>query len=210
MLKQSLRIGTLFIAGLAFANQTQAGIVGFEDVLLGASFNVGGAFTSDGVSFTMQDYIWPAGTVYSGGHGDITLGFGGSFGTGQMFYPNNINALIDLAGTVGTQTLVTIPFHDGGGNNNFHVNPDMGGAIINVNQFFDPAIDGATINGVSVSVTGTNLSGFITLTGPVDQVIIGGQETLIDNVRFSPEPTTAMLLVLAAAPVLLKQRRTDA
>ncbi len=208
MFKPLIQTAAAATVSLAFINPGMAGIVGFEDVLLGSSFNVGGSFTSDGVSFTMQDYIWPGGTVHSGGQGDITLGFGGSFGTGQMFYPNNINALIDLAGTVGQQTLVTIPFSDNGGNVNFHVNPALGGAIIEANDFSDPTINGTTINGVSVSVTGTNLSGFITLTGPVDQVVVGGQETLIDNVRYSPEPTSALLLTACGLSTLARRRRT--
>jgi len=207
MLKQLRQAAAAATVSLAFINPGHAGIVGFEDVLLNSTYNVGASFTSDGVSFTMQDYIWPGGTVYSGGQAIINLGFGGSFGTGQMLYPNNINALVDLAGTVGQQTLVTIPFSDNGGNVNFHVNPAMGGAVIEANVFFDPAIDGTVINGVSVSVTGTNLSGFITLTGPVDQVVIGGQETLIDNVRYSPEPTSALLLTACGMTMLARRRQ---
>lgn len=207
MIKQLLPTTIAATLGLALTNPTQAGVVGFEDVLLASTYNVGNSFTSDGVSFTMQDYIWPGGTVYSGGQATINTGFGGSFGTGQMFYPSNINALVDLGGTVGTQTLVTIPFSDNGGNVNFHVNPASGGAVIEANTFFDPAIDGATINGINVAVTGTVQSGFITLTGPVNQVVIGGQETLFDNIRYSPEPTSAMLLTACGLTMLARQRQ---
>lgn len=211
MFKQSLTALLSAITLAVSAAPSPAGVIGFEDLLLGTTVNVGGTFTSDGVPFTMQDYIWPAGTVYSGGHADIITPWSGSassFGTGQVLYPNNINALIDLAGSVGQQTLVTIPFHDGGGNVNFHVNPALGGAIINTNDFGDPAINGTTINGVSVTVTGTNQSGFINLTGPVDQIIIGGQEALFDNIRYSPEPTTALLLTAGGLTALARRRQT--
>lgn len=207
MIKPLLQTITAAAISLTFISPSSAGVVGFEDVLLGSTYNVGTSFSSDGVSFTMQDYIWPGGTVYSGGQATINTGFGGTFGTGQMFYPSNINALVDLAGTVGTQTLVTIPFSDNGGNVNFHVNPGSGGAIIEASTFFDPTIDGATINGINVAVTGTVQSGFITLTGPVDQVVIGGQETLFDNIRYSPEPNSALLLTACGLTALARRRQ---
>ncbi len=208
MFKQFLQTSVLAMASALWVSSGSAAILDFEDLALATTANVGGSMTTGGVTITMQNYIWPAGTVYSGGHADITLGFTGvSFGTNHVLYPNNINALFDYAGTIGQQALVTIPFHDGGGNVNLHVNPAMGGAIVNAPNFMDPAINGATINGVSINVTGTTQQGFINLTGPVNQVLIGGQETLIDNVRSSiPEPTSAGLFALAVVPAMIRRR----
>ncbi len=207
MCKQLLAWTALFSIMLS-AGSANAGIVSFDDLPLGTTRNVGGSLTSDGVTFDMQTYLWPSGTPTNAGQADIITPWSPvTFGTGQVLYPENINALIDLAGTVGRQTFVTIPFYEGGGNVNLHVNPAMGGSIINANDFTDPAINGATINGVSINVLGTSQQGFIELTGPVDQVLIGGQEAIIDNIRYSPEPGSAMICGLGLAWLVRRQSR---
>ena len=183
MMNSRLLAGAAIAAITLIQSNSYAGVIDFEDLSLGTSANVGASMTSGGVDIDMQSYLWSSGTSTSSGHADIITAWSGtSFGNNQVFYPNNINAVFDFAGTVGQQAVVTIPYHDGGGNVNFLVNPALGGSIINVGDFTDAAIDGATINGVSVSVSGTYRNGVITLAGPIDQVLIGGQEVLLDDI----------------------------
>ncbi|MEM9415547.1 MAG: PEP-CTERM sorting domain-containing protein [Planctomycetota bacterium] len=210
-MKRSWMTGGCLLAGFTLAAaQASAQTLDFEDIP-GASGGVGATLTSGGVDLLMQDYLWPGGTVFSGGTAAVDTFPVTVIGSGNMLYPNNINVLFDFAGTIGQQSQVSIDYADLGGNVNFHVNPSAGGAIINANDFSDPAINGATINGVAVSVTsttgvGSDNWGTITLTGPVDQVLIGGQESFFDDVRAIPEPGSLALLGLGGF-VLARRRR---
>lgn len=202
-----LCLGFALVAAQAPAQTT----LDFEDIP-GASGGVGATLTSGGVDMELQDYLWPGGTVFGGGTATVDTHPVTVIGSGNMLYPNNINVLFDFAGTIGQQSQVSIDYADLGGNVNFHVNPSAGGAIINVSDFSDPTINGATINGVSVSVTtttgvGSDNWGTITLTGPVDQVLIGGQESFFDDIRAVPEPGSLALLGLGGLTLLRRGRR---
>jgi hypothetical protein len=78
---------------------------------------------------------------------------------------------------------ITLKFADFGGNSNIKVNGDfrnVGGIEL---------LNGTTIGGVQITVNATNPSnnennwvGFITLSGGINEFVLGGQELWIDDV----------------------------
>lgn len=147
--------------------------VGFEDVPLGATYNVGDSFVSSGVFVNHGPFTWSNGTVFSGGESSIQNG-GNAGGSGQELWLNNINAHF-FFGFVASG--LSLNFGAFGGNLNISINNDFR----NFNQF--SAIHGLVIGGVNVSVAdlGGGL-GILKLDGEISQFFVGGQEFVIDDV----------------------------
>ncbi len=109
---------------------------------------------------------------------------------------NQINVEFDFTQLGFTPNLVSIDFRDLGGAHNFSVN---GGPAIELASLADiPAIP-------SIGVTAVVSNNQIILSGQIDSFLIGGQETIIDNLSVVPEP--ASLLLLAAGSCAIIRRR---
>ena len=153
-------------------------ITEFEDLTLGASYNVGDVFFSGGSRLEIDPFQWSSGTWTSGGYARVDNS-GHAGGTGQDVNLNNVNLVFDPAGW-GTVTHMDILYGEYGGNLNIEINGDFR----NFEDFAD--IDGLTIGGVFVTAfdygAPGNAPGELQLNGTVQSFSIGGQELWIDEV----------------------------
>ena len=118
------------------------------------------------------------------------------FGSGQVLAMNNISAMFEFSGVPCAPATVTFEFLDYGGDENLQVN---GGPLWEVPDLV--ALDGVwvapnvycTVNAVGV---GGGIKGTVILEGPVDKMLTGGQEYMIDNVTMDcDEPNPCDFLV---------------
>jgi hypothetical protein len=153
--------------------------VGFEGLGLGKTYTVGDVFTDGGVTVAVEQFQWGNGTWTSDGFAEVQNG-GMAGGSGNELAVNNVNLAFDFGGTVND---VSLAFGEYGGNLNIDVNGDF----VNFDNF--PDIDGATIGGVSVSVSGSSTGGgqvgTLRLSGAVSSFKVGGQELWIDDLCFA-------------------------
>lgn len=112
---------------------------------------------------------------------------------------DNISVLFDLTNVGFNVTSLTLEYLELGGNDNFAVN---GGPILQLAELTD--IPPNVAPGVTALVDG----GLITLTGKIDDVLIGGQELTIDTIVAVPEPNALVLLGAGGVPALRRLRRT--
>ncbi len=147
-------------------------IVKFEDLTVGTSYNIGDVFTSDGLSFTVVQFIW--GNVNPSPSGTVTVSDQQlSGGSGNDIFISNVSVKPTLP--VGT-TKITFNAGTYGGNMNLKVNGDF----LNFNDI--AAISSSTLGGVSITATGfQGTPGIWTLEGDITSIEVGGQEFWVDN-----------------------------
>jgi len=149
--------------------------VDFEDLMMGAAYNVGDTFTDSGVQIEAFPFVWSDGTVFNGGTAQV-VNSGLAGGSGLEINTNNINLRFDFGAPL--QKGLSLQFGEYGGNLNIEINGDF----VNFPDFDD--IDGTTIGGVAVAAVGGGGSGTgrLFLSGTVNDFAVGGQELWIDNV----------------------------
>ncbi|MEA1906014.1 MAG: GEVED domain-containing protein, partial [Euryarchaeota archaeon] len=163
-----------------------AATIDFEDLTLGTEYNVGTTFTTSGVPITVKQFQWSSGTWTSDGHTRVVNG-GHAGGSGNEMNVNNVNLDFGFGAHVNGLSLL---FGEYGGNLNIRVNGDFR----NFGKFAE--INGLTIGGVHVTVIDLGDSkGRLTLTGTIEQFALGGQELLIDDVRFAKRVDMAFALM---------------
>jgi len=145
----------------------------FEDLALGTQFSSGDIFTTAGVKVYVREFMWSNGTLTPGGFTKVENG-GKAGGSGNELAVNNINLAFEFPGTIPDFTLL---FGEYGGNLNIEINGDF----YNFEDFKD--IDGMKLGGVEIFVQGGlgNDMGVLELTGPIDVLMVGGQELYIDH-----------------------------
>jgi hypothetical protein len=147
--------------------------VDFEGLSPGTTYVVGQAFVDSAVVVTVHPFEWSTGTVYTGGLAavDNLMRAGG---TGWDVNANNVNLGFDFAAPL---TGLRFRFGEYGGNLNMRVNGDFR----NFNNFAD--IHGLTIGGAHVTVLNGagNDTGWVRLSGPIEQFSVGGQELWLDD-----------------------------
>jgi hypothetical protein len=165
--------------------------LGFEDLDLGSTFQVGSAFTTSGITVSGEPFQWGNGQFTENGFARVDdEGLAG--GSGQDLEVNNVNLAFALPLPYGA---AVITFGEFGGNLNLRVNGDFR----NVGDF--SVLDGALVGGVRVQVAFApdEEHGFLQLMGEtadISDLALGGQELWIDDVSFrSPgEPSGEPLL----------------
>jgi hypothetical protein len=148
----------------------------FEDLILGATYNVGNSFTTSGTLISVKKFQWSNGVWTDTGHTTVENG-GRAGGSGNEMNVNNVNLDFDIGPPV---TGLSLLFGEYGGNINIEINGDFR----NVLNFSD--INGLTIGGVKVTVIDLGGGkGRLNLTdGIINQFAIGGQELWIDDVQY--------------------------
>ena len=161
---------TLMASGAALA-----AFPSFDDLATGTVYHPGDTFMSDGIAVKIQDFQHWDGSWTSGGEAQVSTALW-AHGSYNELNTNNVNALYDFAGSIGTQTEVELLFGEYGGNINVSIN----GAFVNVDNFLDlpPALGGCTITIVSGGTGGD--AGEMVILGPVQVLMIGGQELAVD------------------------------
>jgi hypothetical protein len=190
------KVVCLLLAG-CICSVAGAYVVTFEDLTLGDDFHVGEGFTSDGMTTMGAEYFWSGGGSTLTGVATV-MNTGQAGGAGNEIWFNNIN--LNFSYAVQPLAGVSLMFGDHGGDVNLSIN----GILKNVDDF--SVLNGTTIGGVTVFVTGTSTFGSIIAIGPVSSFGIGGQELAIDNIiGCVPEPAT--LVMLAFGGLLLRKRK---
>lgn len=149
--------------------------VDFEDLTMGAAYNVGDSFTDSGVHIEALPFVWSNGTVFNGGMARV-VNSGLAGGSGLEINTNNINLSFDFGAPLPKG--LSLQFGEYGGNLNVEINGDFA----NFQNFDD--VDGTTIGGVLVEAMGGGGggTGHLFLFGTVYDFAVGGQELWIDNV----------------------------
>lgn len=188
------------LAAILFAQNASAMVVDFEDLSLGATYNVGDSFTTSGVVITGQEFfLLPSGSKTDGFAKVEDVNKAG--GAGNEIRTNNINLSFDFGIIL---TGLALQYGEFGGNINLEIN----GSLANVGNFADLP---ANLGGTSVFTldTGTpgQSSGAMFVTGIINSFKIGGQELWIDNVVASPIPEPATLVLLSLGALGLIRRK---
>ncbi len=147
----------------------------FDDLTAGTMYSVGDSFVTQGYTLQCMEFFWLSGSSTVDGYAKVeNSGMAG--GSGYDLWLNNINVDIAIAGAVPAPC-VSFRYGEYGGNLNLEVNGDFR----NFANFAD--IHGTVIGGTTVNVIPLGGSlGMVELRGPVNQLKLGGQEFVIDDV----------------------------
>ncbi len=129
-------------------------------------------FTENDIPVTVEYFEWTGG---GGTFGTCHVIDGtASFGTGFAMWTNNINLGFNFSGIGFSPNRVTFDFTDSGGNENISVNgsPTFAGEL---NMAPMPP-------GVFLSIMDMGTYQRATLSGPIETLLVGGQEFAIDNI----------------------------
>jgi len=188
----------LFVATCTLTSR--AATVGFESLGTGTVFGLGShapgdpVHVEDGIRMTVENFRLGSTDYFFfaevGGPGSQ------AFAT-QSLSLDNISVRFDFADVGFVVDKVTFEYADFGGASNFSVN---GETLFVIDPFSSLPADVAT------GVTATFDTGLVTLQGPIQSVLIGGQELVIDNITPVPEPATGVLVTLALLTVWRRHR----
>lgn len=176
--QHALRATIPALASLLLAPVALAQAPSWEDQPIGASWNVGDTTASDGVAVKFECFQWSGGGWTCGGVADV-LAVDPACNVGHRLQLNNINARLDFAASIGSQTDLRLRFGEYGGNINIAINGDFR----NFANMID--IDGAVIGGCTVHVLAGgfgNDCGTVVFVGTMNRLLIGGQEFWIDGI----------------------------
>lgn len=185
-MRSSIAIAAVIILLPVFGAYTNC--VDFESLTVGTQYgdpvgNVPGdiIFTEDSIPVSVHDFLW------SGGGGTfnycvVDTAISAGIGSGNTMNTNNINLLFDFTGLGYIPEQVKLEFAVMGGNENISVNgePIFHDALLSVPNPIAP--------GVIVSFS----PGVMLLDGPVETLLIGGQEFWMDNLCVAPPGSSAV------------------
>jgi len=189
----------MFVAVCAVTSR--AGSVDFDGLADGTMFGLGAntpgelVHAEDGIQMTVENFR--LGTTDYFFFAEIGGPGSGAFATRSLSL-DNISVRFDFAGVGYPVNQLTFEFADFGGSSNFAVNDET--------LFIVDPLTTLPAN-VATGVTATINAGLVTLNGPIQSVLIGGQELVIDSVTPVPEPTTGLLLAGAVVAVWRRSRR---
>ncbi len=182
---------------------SDASAVGFESLadgtLYGLNTNLPGeaVYTENGIRMSVENFVLGTSEFFFfaeiGGPGSQ------NFATNALSL-DNISVRFDFADAGFAVNQVSFEYLDLGGASNLSVNDDT--------LFILNPLDSLPMN-VAPGITATVESGLITLFGPIDSLLIGGQELVIDNVIAVPEPASGALLAITILTCWRRRRKTN-
>jgi len=193
--------GVLAAIGLASSAANAVTLEFDQGLNTGQQFTPGDTFTTEGVDFAVSDFTAGGGQTTSGFVEVVDSSQAGGFADELQI--NNVNIEPEIDQTLDGLSLMYGEF---GGNLNLEIN----GEFENFDNFAD--INQTMIGGTDVFTgdvgTPGQSRGFMTVTGPINQFAIGGQELFVDNVVSSiPEPASLALLGLGGTLMLTGRSR---
>ncbi len=154
-------------------------IAPFEDLTLGASYVSGDVFSSSGIDIRVDDFYYVIGPC--GGpmtSGDVrVIDDVGSCRPGKELWLDNVTLIFDFHEPLYQ---VTIPFGEYGGVVDLGVNGDCR-VVADFRDLDQQIVGGCLVTVVDLS---TAFCGEIAIEGPVEQLVVGGQELAIDDVQY--------------------------
>lgn len=165
----------------------------FEDLVLSTSYSAGNVINSGDLSFQVVNFP----DTVTGANVVVTNGNEAGGGGLELNLVRSIGLDFQLPGEVQGVSFLFADF--------FSVSS---GLVINGTESATgsglPPLDGTTIAGVSISVTGMavtgGVQGQVTLVGPIQSLIVGGTEFFIDDVLVTvPEPGSFVLALVSLA-----------
>ncbi|MFQ6113614.1 MAG: FlgD immunoglobulin-like domain containing protein [bacterium] len=160
--------------------------VDFQSLVLGTQYGtpVGNTpgqiiFTENGIPVSVDNFNFVTGGV-TFNLCQVDPAFAG-FGTGNTMQTNNINLFFDFTALGFAPNRVSFEFADKGGDENISVNgqlPIFAGELIAA----PPAIAPGVTLSISTRQIQDGIAGTVVLTGPVNTLLIGGQEFWLDDV----------------------------
>jgi len=205
MRQPALRIHWLLAVTCAtfVGTQTTAATIDFDTLAVGNTYgeavpNVEGqvVLVENGISMSVERFNF--GTFSDFFEATVIGPDPVAFSTNSLSL-NNINVAFDFTQLGFTPDMVSIEFRDLGGSssrNNFSVN-----GIVPIELASLTDIPAVPVGGITATVSNNQ----IILNGDVEQILIGGQELIIDNLFVVPEPTSVLLLAMGCG-VLLRRR----
>lgn len=147
----------------------------------------------DGITMTVEELI--LGSTSGFDRAEIGGLYAADFATTPLSL-DNISVMFDFTGLGSNTSLVTLEVQE------FGVD---GGSTLSVNG--QPLVDLSNLpTNIAPGVSATFANNLLTLSGSINSLQIGGQELGIDTVTAVPEPSTFVLLGMAAAAAIRRRR----
>ncbi len=191
-----------FVFSWASACEAIGATMTFDDLPLGTLF---GAPVGDQPGFPVheQDGIVMSveQIIVEGAAGFLQAEVGGPYDRFFASHPldlNNISVGLDFRNVGFEVNQVSLEFVELGPLNNFSVN--------DAPLYELPSLQLIPTD-IAPGVTAVVADGVIMLSGPVDRMLIGGQELAIDTILAIPEPTTLLLIAIGGTASVRHRRR---
>ncbi len=152
----------------------------FDDRPLGETKHSGDFFVTDGIDVYVKNFISMSGIPATGGYSEIMNG-NLACGTDQELWTSVINVNFDFLNSVGTVENLYYRYGRYGGTINIEINGDFA----NVPDYSH--LDGMVLGGVQIEVLsggGAIGCGEVQLHGPVDFLLVGGEEFVVDCFQY--------------------------
>lgn len=182
---------------------TWASTIDFDSIAIGTPTVFGANFGNtpgdlvlmqDGITMTVEELI--LGSTSGFDKAEIGGLYAADFATNPLSL-DNISVMFDFTGLGSNISLVTLEVQE------FGVD---GGSNLSVNG--QPLVDLSNLPmNIAPGVIATFANNLLTLSGSINSLQIGGQELGIDTVTAVPEPSSVVLLGMAAAAAIRRRRK---
>ena len=182
----------LFLSSGLFA-QPEPVCLDFEELMIGTVFNPANGyapgdviFTEENVEVSVDPFHYPNGNTGFGSVAALPAPPNFALGNGVVLFSNNMNLAFNFSGAPGQMLGVAFAFMDEGGLENISIN---GGSLHILESFLQlpfQAAPGVTAQVIMLPGVVPPV-GSVVLTGPVESLVVGGQELVLDNFCFLTE-----------------------